>query len=71
MPVGDWLRGHLHSELESYIDPLFLKDQAIFQAENITKIIQEHLSGKVDNTFRVWTYYCFQKWYKQVYIQMN
>jgi hypothetical protein len=21
------------------------------------------LKGKIDNTFRVWTFYCFQKWY--------
>ena len=24
--------------------------------------------GKIDNTFRVWTFFCFQKWYKNSYI---
>lgn len=64
VPVGDWLRTSLKSELESYIDPKFIEKQDIFNYLEISKIVQNHLSGKIDNTFRVWTFYCFQKWYK-------
>lgn len=67
VPVGDWLRGVLREELESYIDVAFLNKQGIFSVDNIIQIVKDHLSGKVDNTFRVWTYFCFQKWYKHNY----
>ena len=67
VPVGDWLRGHLSKELESYIEPEFLKAQDIFKREEIMTLVKNHLSGKEDNTFRVWTFYCFQKWYKEAY----
>ena len=70
VPVGDWLRGHLSKELKSYISPSFLKSQDIFHEDEITRIVENHLLGKEDNTFRVWTFFCFQKWYKQTYLKI-
>lgn len=67
VPVGDWLRDGLKNELESYINPGFLSHQGIFNEENIIPLVKDHVNGKVDNTFRIWTYYCFQKWYKEIY----
>lgn len=67
-PVGDWLRQSLRKELESYIEPQRLEGQDIFIKEEIIKLVQNHLSGKKDNTFRVWAFYCFQKWYWNVYM---
>jgi asparagine synthase (glutamine-hydrolysing) len=67
VPVGDWLRSDLRSELLSYIDEAFINKQNIFQFDVVSKIVEDHLNSKIDNTFRVWTYYCFQKWYKNNY----
>ncbi|HTO14247.1 MAG TPA: asparagine synthase (glutamine-hydrolyzing) [Edaphocola sp.] len=67
VPVGDWLRSNLRNELESFIEQKFITKQNIFNFEEISKLIQNHLSGKIDNTFRVWTFYCFQKWYCNFY----
>jgi len=68
-PTGDWLRQSLRAELESYIDPNLLKDQGIFNVDFITKLVTDHLDSKKDSTFRVWSYYCFQKWYKFNFLQ--
>ena len=67
VPVGDWLRSELRSEILSYIDKVFIIKQNIFQFDVVSKIVEDHLNSKIDNTFRVWTYYCFQKWYKNNY----
>ncbi|WP_411895049.1 asparagine synthase (glutamine-hydrolyzing) [Winogradskyella sp. A2] len=67
-PTGDWLRQSLRSELEAYIDQKMLQEQGIFQIDAVTKIVKDHLSSKKDSTFRVWSYYCFQKWYKFNYL---
>lgn len=64
VPVGDWLRTLLKDELLSYTEKGFVEKQGIFNYDAISKLVQKHLSGTVDNTFRVWTYYCFQKWYR-------
>ncbi|MBT9189026.1 asparagine synthase (glutamine-hydrolyzing) [Zobellia russellii] len=66
-PVGDWLRSSLRKEMQSYIERSFLENQNIFNVEYIRNIVQDHLSGKKDNTFIVWSYYCFQKWYTFTY----
>lgn len=67
VPVGDWLRSELRLELLSYIDRSFVSKQNIFKFDVVSKIVEDHLNLKRDNTFRVWTYYCFQKWYKNFY----
>ena len=33
------------------------------QFENIQRLVHEHINSTSDNTFKVWTFYCFQKWY--------
>lgn len=69
VPVGNWLRGDLRKELESFINREFLIQQNIFQVDEITNIVYNHLNEKVDNTFRIWTFYCFQKWYLNTYLK--
>ena len=68
-PTGDWLRQSLRKELESYIEPDLLKSQGIFNVEIITKLVNDHLESKKDSTFRVWSYYCFQKWYTITFLK--
>jgi asparagine synthase (glutamine-hydrolysing) len=70
-PTGDWLRQSLRKELESYIEPRMLKEQGIFNKDFITILVNEHLDSKKDSTFRVWSYYCFQKWYKYNFLKQG
>ncbi len=70
-PTGDWLRQSLRAELEHYIEPELLKKQGFFNIDVITKLVKDHLSSKKDSTFRVWSYYCFQKWYHYNYLNQN
>ncbi|NER13983.1 asparagine synthase (glutamine-hydrolyzing) [Leptobacterium flavescens] len=67
VPVGDWLRSSLREELEIYAKRDSLDAQGIFNVDEISKIVDEHLSNKKDHTFKIWTFYCFQKWYYSIY----
>lgn len=67
VPVGDWLRTELKGELLSYTDRTFIIKQNLFNYDQVEHLVANHLSGKIDNTFRVWTFFCFQKWYKHAY----
>lgn len=69
VPVGDWLRDGLKAELLRYIDDQFLIKQDVFHKEAIKSLVLNHVTGRIDNTFKVWTYFCFQKWYTQIYEQ--
>lgn len=66
VPVGDWLREIFKDELLSFTESEFLIKQGIFKFEYIRLLVDNHISGKEDNTFKVWTFYCFQKWYKNI-----
>lgn len=69
VPVGDWLREGLKKELLAYTDSTFLRKQGIFKAEAIKTLVENHVHGKKDNTFKVWAFFCFQKWYSQTYFK--
>jgi asparagine synthase (glutamine-hydrolysing) len=70
-PVGNWLKSSLKNELESYIDEKWLTEQGLFNVSTIIKLVKDHLESKRDNTFRVWAFYCFQKWYNYSYLNNN
>ena len=69
VPVGDWLRTNLREELISFSEPHFINEQQIFNQSAVSNMVQGHISKRVDNTFRVWAFYCFQLWYKRSFIK--
>lgn len=70
VPVGDWLREGLKTELESYIDDRFIDEQNIFNKTYLKQLVHDHLSGKQDRSYQVWTFYTFQKWYLNIYSKL-
>jgi asparagine synthase (glutamine-hydrolysing) len=68
VPVGDWLRSGLRLELLNYTDRLLILKQGIFNFEVVQKLVLDHLNCNRDNTFKVWTFFCFQKWYFKTYL---
>lgn len=67
VPVGDWLRTSLKDELLYLSEVSYLNKQGIFNTHYIQNIIHEHISSKKDHTFKIWTFYCFQKWHENIY----
>lgn len=67
VPVGNVLRTELKLELLKYSSNEYLNAQNIFNVSSIQKLIQNHLSSVEDSSFKVWTFFCFQKWYDNIY----
>jgi asparagine synthase (glutamine-hydrolysing) len=63
VPIGDWLRDNLKIELIELSTTDILESQGIFCVHEIQTLVNNHIKGISDNTFKVWTFYCFQKWY--------
>lgn len=71
IPIGDWLRNELKLELLSYINKEFLRKQDVFNVSYIQSLVMNHVNGKIDNTFKVWTFFVFQNWYVKHYSKIS
>jgi asparagine synthase (glutamine-hydrolysing) len=62
IPVGIWLRGPLREWAEAMLNPQRLAAEGYLNAKVITRVWQEHLSGRRDHTAKLWAVLMFQAW---------
>jgi asparagine synthase (glutamine-hydrolysing) len=63
IPVGSWLRGPLSPLMNQLLGNDCLKRQGLFRAEEVSRRIAEHQSGRRDHRKPLWTLLIFQLWY--------
>ncbi|MCM8824817.1 MAG: asparagine synthase (glutamine-hydrolyzing) [Candidatus Omnitrophica bacterium] len=70
VPVGRWFR----KELKNYLIEVLLCNKALsreyFKSEKIKRIVNEHISGNVDHTSRLWSLLILELWHR-IYIDKN
>jgi asparagine synthase (glutamine-hydrolysing) len=49
-----WLRGELRPLIERVAQESRLAQAGIFRAEEMQRLVGEHLSGKMDHNYRLW-----------------
>jgi asparagine synthase (glutamine-hydrolysing) len=62
VPIGAWLRGPLRDWAEALIAPERLVREDIFNPALVTRRWQEHLSGRRNWSYQLWTVLMFQAW---------
>lgn len=65
VPIGEWLRNPLHG----WAQELLATDAAkqYFQQENLHHMMAQHVSGAVDNPYRLWNVLSFLAWHEGVF----
>ena len=67
VPLRAWMREEdFYNEIKNTFN-LEIADE-LFNTKYLMKLLDNHYSGKKDNYKKVWTVYCFLKWY-QVYFE--
>lgn len=65
VPVGRWLRG----EMKDFLRDVLLSDRAlnrgVIRAEKIRQYVDEHIDGKFDHSFQVWTLLMLELWFQR------
>jgi asparagine synthase (glutamine-hydrolysing) len=65
VPVGHWLRG----EMKDFLRDVLLSDKAlnrgIIRGEKIREYVEEHIDGKFDHSFQVWTLLMLELWFQR------
>ena len=62
VPLDAWLRGPLRDWAESLLDKTVIQQQGFLHGEPILKKWDEHLSGKRNWQYQLWTVLMFQAW---------
>jgi asparagine synthase (glutamine-hydrolysing) len=63
IPIAEWLKNRLNPLMHDLLDPKRLKDQGLFDAEFVQKLIEEHESGTASHHKQLWTLLVFQLWF--------
>jgi asparagine synthase (glutamine-hydrolysing) len=65
IPVHQWLRTDLKSQLAKLLAPKRLRNQGLFDADYVQTLIGEHQNQKEDHRMILWALLVFQLWYDQ------
>jgi asparagine synthase (glutamine-hydrolysing) len=67
-PVGTWMRRDLRSLVEHRLHDSRLVAAGIFRPGPIERLLSEHMSGRVDHSYRLWLLLGLEIWY-EIYIE--
>ena len=68
VPLRKWMRDEdLYTEIKNTFSKDFVNE--FFNQDYIIKLLDQHKTEKKDNYKKVWTIYCFLKWYEIFFIE--
>lgn len=62
IPIGSWLRVELRDWAESLLSERIITSQGFVNYESVSKLWQNHISGREDNTVKLWNILMFTQW---------
>jgi len=65
IPVFEWLKTSLREKLNFYLSENFIKDQGIFNFDEIFSLKEKVLSGADKYYQKLWYLLMFQMWYQK------
>jgi len=65
LPIDGWLKHELRDWAETLLDETRLRQEGFFKPEPIRQKWQEHLNGKANWQYDLWSILMFQSWLEQ------
>lgn len=65
IPIAEWLRGPLRDWAENLLEPKAMCADGFFVTERVQGLWRSHLTGRIDNGYRLWSVLMFQDWHRR------
>ena len=65
VPLGVWFRGKLRSAFQDVLLSPRARQRGYFQAREVQRLLDEHLTGRRDHDFRLWQLLMFELWHRK------
>jgi asparagine synthase (glutamine-hydrolysing) len=65
VPMPTWIAGGLRDFAHDTLSPERLKAQGLFDPRVVARLLDEHLTRRVDHSRSIWTLLVFAVWYDQ------
>jgi asparagine synthase (glutamine-hydrolysing) len=65
IPLGEWIRGPLAEWANDLLSEDSLKSSGLFDAAYVRRHLDEHMSGRRNWQYALWTIIMFQAWYRR------
>ena len=65
IPAAAWLRGELEGFAREALSPDAVRRQGFFRPEAVTRLLDEHVSGREDLSRQLWGLLCFSLWHER------
>ena len=62
IPLGEWLKGPLKEWAEVLLESSRIEKEGYLNSNYVNQLWVEHLTGKRDGTFKIWSILMFQSW---------
>lgn len=62
IPVNRWLRNELRPLLSEYLGKERIRKEGFLLPEGVSRVVEEHLSGRQDHQYRLWALLIFAMW---------
>ena len=65
IPAAAWLRGELQPFAREVLSAEVVRAQGFFQAETVTRLLDDHVAGREDRSRQLWGLMCFSLWFER------
>ena len=63
VPISYWFQNELKADLTDTLNRSYIEKQGLFNPDYVEWLINEHISGRKNNSGILWALYVFEKWY--------
>lgn len=65
VPMGQWFRGQLKGFMQDILLDEKSRARGYFQINYIKQLIDDHMSEKSDNCYKLWAVLLFELWHRE------